>query len=439
VTRLRLLPVSGCVVPVLQQTGARLRQPLSRGAIQRVFACINVLLCCLALACTPAPQDDAGAVPPADKEDSSPTTNPEGASNGPPRILSLEANPARVNLGEETWIGCSVFDPDGDILTYEWGATGGSFSTMPDESMVWRAPDRTGDWIVTVTVSDPAGNVATESVTVSVGENRSPVIRSLQAVSSAVVAGESTLISCEAEDPDGDILAYEWRVDGGELTGAGRQVTWFAPTVLPGQQTDYTITAAVDDGKGGFDLEELAVHIEIPYLTKVFTPSPLDSGTVCTDGSSTTDSERAGDDDDNEGYRAFWTYDLYELRGARVEQAILEFETGFISASQQALDDNNPFNRPRGMGGLHIYQVRYDPGALPDYDIEPVRELTESVLWQPPTELDVTPLVERIALGAATNDRLQVMAAFQRDSDNNMFGEYISWRRVVLYVSYMRE
>jgi len=424
----------------LDSAGLVVRYAGVRGAPLKTVACFVLVVCCLAVACGAAPEpEEEESTTPEVEDGSSLTTGEEDASNSPPQILSLDAVPVRVNVGAQASVVCSAFDPDGDTLTYEWGATGGAFSTLPDSRMSWRAPDRTGEWVITVTVTDSGGNVAKESVTITVGENRPPVIRNLQADSPSVIAGESTLVTCEAEDPDGDTLTYEWRATGGELTGAGPHVTWFAPTILPGQTTDYTVTAAVDDGKGGFDVEEVTLHVEIPYVTKVFTPSPQESGTVCTDGSVKYEQAKAGDDDDNEGYRAFWTYDLYELRGARVVEATLEFDTGFISASKQALAEDNPFNKPRGMGGLHIYQVRYEPGALPEYDIEPVKELTESALWQPPTEIDVTTLVERIALGAAASDRLQIMAAFLRDSDDNMFGEYISWRRVVLHVSYMRE
>ena len=247
------------------------------------------------------------------------------------------------------------------------------------------------------------------------------------------------MITCIAEDPEGSPLDYAWNADCGELTGAGSRITWFAPISLPGSNNTCTVTVSVDDGEGGIAIANVVIPVEFPHLVEEFAPVLLESGTVCTNGTTTNSRARAGDDDDNNGYRAFWTYDLYRLRGTEVVEATLVYRTAFVAASQQALDDNNPFNKPRGLGTLNIYQVRFDPGGLPSYDVEPLSQLTETGLWGPPIEIDATMPVQRIGEGSATDDRLQVMAAFQRDSNKNMFGEYISWDSVILRVSYIRE
>jgi len=399
----------------------------------RLSLCVTILALVLA-ACAPVPGDESDDDAPDVEEAGAPQDGEAG--NRPPEILRLELGSRRVSPESETWVGCSVFDADGDALTYEWGATGGSFSTPPGSHMAWVAPARKGDWTITLTVTDAAGNAATASVTVTVGENKTPVIQSLVPLSPTVVAGHSTLVTCTAEDPEGEPLTYTWNAECGELTGAGSRITWFAPTSLPGTTDECAVTVSVDDGEGGIAIAQILIPIAFPGRTEEFTRLMAESGTVSTDGTKTSSRARAGDDRDNNGYRAFWTYAIYRLRGAEVTEAKLLFTTGFVSASQQALDDNNPFNKPRGLGTLHIYQVRFDPGGLPDYEINPMAQLTDAGLWHPPTEIDVTAPVQRIAEGSATDSRLQVMAAFQRDSNNNMFAEYISWNTVVLRVSY---
>ena len=396
-----------------------------------------LLLVPLLSACAPIADGESSAqIADDDGSDETPTAL---IGNQPPQIVKLGVASSRVSPGAETWVGCTVFDPDGDNIRYEWGATGGRFDTPPGNNMTWIAPERNGDWVITLTVSDSAGNTTTESLTVTVGSNKTPVIHSVEPSSLTVIAGQSALITCIAEDPEGAALDYAWNADYGELTGAGSRITWFAPMTLPGSKHTCTITASVDDGEGGIAIASVVIPVEFPYITEEFSPVLLESGTVCTDGTTTNGRARAGDDNDNNGYRAFWTYDLYRLRGTRVVEATLLYRTAFVAASQQALDDNNPFNEPRGLGTLNVYQVRFDPGGLPPYDIDPLGQLTQTGLWRPPIEIDATSPVERIGDGVATDDRLQVMAAFQRDSNKNMFAEYITWDSVILRVSYMKE
>lgn len=396
-----------------------------------------LLLVPLMSACAPV-ADDESAVQPSDSDDSGETPTSQ-IGNQPPEILKLEVGSSRVSPGGETWVGCTVYDADGDSIRYEWGATGGSFDTPPGKNMTWIAPERKGEWVITLTATDPAGNTATESLTVTVGENKTPLIHSVEPSSASVVGGHSALITCVAEDPEGQPLDYAWNADCGELTGDGSRVTWFAPVSLPGSKHTCTITVSVDDGEGGIAVASVVIPVEFPHMVEEFTPVLLESGTACTDGTTTNSRARAGDDNDNNGYRAFWTYDLYRLKGTEVVEATLVYRTAFVAASQQALDDNNPFNKPRGLGTLNIYQVRFEPGGLPSYDVEPLSQLTETGLWGPPIEIDATMPVQRIGEGSATDNRLQVMAAFQRDSNKNMFAEYITWDSVILRVSYIRE
>ena len=341
------------------------------------------------------------------------------------------------------WLTCIASAQDGDTLTYEWGATGGSFSTTAGQVMDWIAPGRTGDYTVTVTVHNPAGEVSTKSAVITVAENRPPVIASLTATSNPVPMGESTTVTCIATDPDGDPVTYSWRTDGGELSGVGSIVTWFAPRAAPGQKTEYRLTVIVEDGNGGTDLSEIALDsVRIVVLPdEVFTPVHSESGTVRNDGTEFGSISWAGDDDSNQGYRAFWSYDLSPLRGKTIARASLEFKTGFMSASHELggggfIEEQPQYILWTQLRGLHIYQVSYETGALPAYDPERVRELTTSALFEEPTEIDVTELVRGIATGVADSERFMVMAAFQRETNPNMFGEYISWSRVTLNVMY---
>ena len=54
-------------------------------------------------------------------------------------------------------------------------------------------------------------------------------------------------VKTTAEDPEGDVLTYNYTVSGGRIVGTGANVSWSLYGVQPGT---YTITAGVDDGCG---------------------------------------------------------------------------------------------------------------------------------------------------------------------------------------------
>ncbi len=83
-------------------------------------------------------------------------------TNRPPVISSLVADPVFVLPGKTSDITCFASDPDGDQLSYSWGA-GEATIVGAGSEVVWIAPTRGGEYLVRVTVSDGKGG--------SIGEN----------------------------------------------------------------------------------------------------------------------------------------------------------------------------------------------------------------------------------------------------------------------------
>jgi len=69
----------------------------------------------------------------------------------------------KILEGKDCKIECIASDPDGDELLFEWSADGGGISGE-GAIITWIAPLRGCELIVTVTVSDGMGGVATESL-----------------------------------------------------------------------------------------------------------------------------------------------------------------------------------------------------------------------------------------------------------------------------------
>lgn len=65
-------------------------------------------------------------------------------------------------------ISAAASDPDGDTLTYQWNATGGTINNASTNPIDWTAPDSDGSYTLEVTVSDGKGGEASKSKTVDV-------------------------------------------------------------------------------------------------------------------------------------------------------------------------------------------------------------------------------------------------------------------------------
>jgi len=382
---------------------------------------IGVILVALAMSVT------SGACGPG----AEPTPTPGPGGNQPPVITSLtpermQVLPSSVGSQSIIEIRCVASDQDGDAVSYRWASTGGKFSgTGPVVS--WIAPEHLGDYDVTVTVEDGKGNSAVTSVTISVVSNQDPEILSLVADPAVVSPGGRSTVTCVASDPDGDVLTYLWKASGGSLTGEGDAVTWIAPD----RGGEFDITVTVSDGKGGQNAEQVSVTVTIAQKTVTLNPVASESGTVTSKGEKDTSRLKAGDNEDNVGYRAFFSFDITQLQGSKVKDAKLTFTTNNVFGT--------PFSKETGvgLGGLKLYRVRGEQGKLPDYNIDR-EQLTKAiqVMWELPTVVDVTSEVTSAVLGPGVVIHVQFEASCVLKTNGNHLADYIDWAFVTLTVNY---
>ena len=88
-------------------------------------------------------------------------------ANQPPLISSLSGDPSGVLYGGTATITCIASDPDGDVVRYSWSASEGTISGV-GEKVTWKAPNKGGDFNITVLVSDGKGGETTGNVMVVV-------------------------------------------------------------------------------------------------------------------------------------------------------------------------------------------------------------------------------------------------------------------------------
>lgn len=177
-------------------------------------------------------------------------------ANHLPAITSLEAAPERVLPAGSCQIMCNATDRDGDELSYNWSAIGGEINGE-GATVIWTASNSVGFYDVTVNVTDGRGGEAMKKITIEVRTNKPPEINSLTADAVWTLRSGSLNVTCDATDPDGDELSYEWVTDGGNITGTGTEVVWTAPAEVG----IYYVTVSVTDNHGSSATDSLSISV----------------------------------------------------------------------------------------------------------------------------------------------------------------------------------
>jgi hypothetical protein len=175
-------------------------------------------------------------------------------ANRPPRIKALAADAQIVFINGNSTIYCAAEDREGDPLTYNWNASGGMINGS-SATVTWTAPDTAGLYTILSVVDDGQGGLDSAEIVLEVTDNLVPVITAITANPAIIEPGESTQLSCAANDPNGDTLSYTWTAPAGSISGSGATVTWTAPSD-PGY---YYVGCQVDDGHGGTAEDSIAV------------------------------------------------------------------------------------------------------------------------------------------------------------------------------------
>ncbi|MCX6007353.1 MAG: hypothetical protein NTZ34_08890 [Chloroflexi bacterium] len=196
-----------------------------------------------------------------------------------PEISNLTADHQVAALGN-TQVICTATEAGTDNLTYNWGATGGTI-TGAGSTITWTAPEKSGDYMITVVVSDGTGGAAKKNVIINVPEkpNNPPVIEAIRFTRPkrmpitikpnmtdaekkklpelVAIKYDVVELSCMASDADKDQLDYVWQATGGKLVGTGANMQWIAA----GEPGTYTISVEVSDDKGGSDVFLITVSV----------------------------------------------------------------------------------------------------------------------------------------------------------------------------------
>jgi len=158
-----------------------------------------------------------------------------------------------------------VADPECETLTYCWTVTSGILVGPNDPTPTFSAPitdECAGtSLVITLTVTDPCGLQAHDSVTVHVRNvNAAPTVELGEPI--CVLEGTAMQLTPWVSDPDGDLLTYAWCVSAGRLDSfCAAAPVFLAPVVKDCAGIDVTVTLVVTDPCGLTASDTLVVHV----------------------------------------------------------------------------------------------------------------------------------------------------------------------------------
>jgi subtilisin-like proprotein convertase family protein len=188
-----------------------------------------------------------------------------------------------VNTGDLVTLDATgSYDPDGDVIRYQWDQTYGPAVTLSDRFIAtpsFIAPAGPAELRFRVIVRDPFGRNRTNFVTITV--NGPPTAN---AGPDRVVDGGSTvtLSAGGSFDPDGDTLKYQWDQTYGPAVVLSGRLTANATFTAPTSPTELRFRLIVRDGKGRHDVDFVHITIIGPPVANAGPDQTVTSGDLVT-------------------------------------------------------------------------------------------------------------------------------------------------------------
>ena len=186
----------------------------------------------------------------------------EFTDNNAPVISSAYANPQSVRFDKTINLSASATDPDNDPITYLWSVQSGScqIDNPNSQNTVLRSiDDYTGNCNIILTVSDSMKQT-TRTLTVEFTTNTSPTINSITSDKTNIKANEAVTLTCNASDPDGDVITYFWTNSYNDNTGSSATYSFTAPSNVD-KITSITFTCKVTDELGASTSQNKSISV----------------------------------------------------------------------------------------------------------------------------------------------------------------------------------
>jgi PKD repeat protein len=218
-------------------------------------------------------------------------------------------------VGESVTLdGGGSSDSDGALVGFDWDFGNGKTASGERRSVIYTAP---GEYLVTLKVTDDSGQAnatAVDTLTVRVGDrpNVSPVAR-VEPDRPSAIDEPVPFSAAQSEDPDGNILSYEWDFGDGATANGREAVHAYSASGV------YEARLTIRDDSGLANAEAQAVRVitvNQPPVAEAGPDQHVTASTVEFDATASTDSDGEiidyawdfGDGDSGNGPRIVHSY-----------------------------------------------------------------------------------------------------------------------------------
>jgi len=155
--------------------------------------------------------------------------------------------------------GASSSDSDGKIIKYSWSDQNGLLSS--NSQTTWRAPDKDGNYILSLTVTDDDGATDKKSIMIVVKKepNIAPAARLSASKNPVFIRERFTLFGSSSTDTDGNITEYKWLDETNSTIATTADVN-----VTISTEGNYPISLIVTDNLGASDRKTIMITVTKP-------------------------------------------------------------------------------------------------------------------------------------------------------------------------------
>ncbi|MGQ3331037.1 PKD domain-containing protein [Halorubrum sp. FL23] len=167
-----------------------------------------------------------------------------GSSDAPP-TAAFDFSPASPTAGQSISFDASASTDDGTVDSYEWDFNDDGTMEKSGEQTSYTF-ETSGEYPVTLRVTDDAGQSSTSKRTVSVSRENAPPTASFTYTPSNPTTADEIEFDASSSSDDEGISAYEWDFTGDNSTDStGQTATYGFETA-----TEHEVTLTVRDGDG---------------------------------------------------------------------------------------------------------------------------------------------------------------------------------------------
>jgi PKD repeat protein len=193
-------------------------------------------------------------------------------------VRNAEGDESELHPDEELVFDASPStDIDGQITDYQWEFGDGATGTDEQTTHTY---DSTGDYEVTLTVTDDAGSESEATETISLVSNAGPTV-SIDPETTTPEPNQTIDLTANASDDDGEIVDYQWSVSDANTKTVEASFS---------EATTVSVTVTDDDGATADDQLEITPN-SLPDPDLTFETPVIRNESVTFDASATNDPE----------------------------------------------------------------------------------------------------------------------------------------------------